>query len=87
MNLNFIYFPILRYLIYLVYETFSLLNLRLKIAIFRKLRLLQHCLFFLVRCIYILLLCYEKHQAGVWNTNRKLEKMGIHRVYNIINNF
>jgi hypothetical protein len=26
-------------------------------------------------------------QAGVWNTNRKLEKMGDHRVYNIINNF
>jgi hypothetical protein len=27
------------------------------------------------------------HQAGVWNTNRKLEKMGKQRVYNFINNF
>jgi hypothetical protein len=26
-------------------------------------------------------------QADVWNTNRKLEKMGNHRVCNIINNF
>ena len=29
----------------------------------------------------------EAHQAGVWNTNRKLEKMGKHRVFNLINNF
>ena len=29
----------------------------------------------------------EAHQAGVWNTKRKLEKLGIHREYNIINNF
>ena len=29
----------------------------------------------------------EAHQAGVWNTNRKLGKMGKHRVYNFINNF